>query len=160
MFTNYALPRIILGGAFSLGVPMRKAAVVLTAEIASTILDRVADGEFLRNICADNPDLPTREAFRRACRADPVLTADYDRARGEAADKYVSEIIDIADNEKDPQVAKNRIDARKWVASKFNPKHYGDRQKVDVSVSVADMTDDAMNAELFALVGVKITNPE
>ncbi len=51
----------------------------------------------------------------------------YARAREEQADFYADEIITIADTEPDAAIARVRIDARKWTASKLRPKVYGDR---------------------------------
>ena len=51
------------------------------------------------------------------------------RAREKQADFYADEIITIADTEPDAAIARVRIDARKWTASKLRPKVYGDRVK-------------------------------
>jgi hypothetical protein len=127
----------------------------MTDEAIETILSRVSDAEAIRNICAD-PDLPSREAWRVACRADPALAARYAAAVEEAAHTVFGEIIDIADTEEDPQKARNRIDARKWVAARLSPKYYGERQKVDVTLDVGAMSDDAMGKELAMIVGVRV----
>ncbi len=55
------------------------------------------------------------------------IYARYARARGEQADFYADEIITIADTEPDAAIARVRIDARKWAASKLRPKVYGDK---------------------------------
>ena len=93
-----------------------------------TVCERIADGMSLRAIC-DGNDVPTAECIRLWLKADEDgdLVAQYARAREEQADHYADEIIDIADNEPDPQKARNRVDARKWVASKLKPKRYGER---------------------------------
>ncbi|MBL4859396.1 MAG: hypothetical protein JKX96_00590, partial [Acinetobacter sp.] len=52
---------------------------------------------------------------------------NYARARDEQSEGYADEIVYIADNAKDPALARLQIDARKWVASKLKPKKYGDR---------------------------------
>jgi len=127
----------------------------MTDEAIETILSRVSDAEPIRKICAD-PDLPSREAWRVACRADPALAARYASAVEEAAHTVFGEIIEIADEEEDPQKARNRIDARKWAASRLSPKHYGERQKVDVTLDVGSMSDDAMGKELAMIVGVQV----
>lgn len=82
--------------------------------------------------------------------AKPDFAEQYARARDEQADTLADEIVAIADEtpELDPiyskdgelieiklhsayiQWQKNRVDARKWVASKLKPKKYGDRQIV------------------------------
>lgn len=62
----------------------------------------------------------------------------YARARAKQADFFADEMIVIADTEPDPQVARVRIDARKWHASKTAPKKYG--EKLDTTISNADGT--------------------
>ena len=49
------------------------------------------------------------------------------RAREKQADFCAGEIVTIADTEPDAAIARVRIDARKWVASKLRPKRYGDK---------------------------------
>ncbi len=48
-------------------------------------------------------------------------------------DLMVEDLVHIADTDHDPNRARVRIDARKWVASKLAPKKYGER--LDVSHS-------------------------
>jgi terminase small subunit-like protein len=58
------------------------------------------------------------------------------RAREERADLLAKEILEIADAPRADQVAvqhaRNRIDTRKWLASKLAPRKYGDRVEHDV----------------------------
>ena len=60
-------------------------------------------------------------------------------------DHFANEIINIADSEDDPKRARNRIDARKWYASKMNPKKYGDKINVEVQhfVDIAGALSEA-----------------
>ena len=63
-------------------------------------------------------------------------------AREVCTHALADEIVNIADTTLDPQRARNMIQARQWVASKINPKNYGEKldidinQKVDVSIAV------------------------
>jgi hypothetical protein len=66
----------------------------------------------------------------------PDFNKDYVRAREDQADFHADEIVAIADEEEDPNKARVRIDARKWVAAKMRPKKYGD--KVTQEVTGAD----------------------
>ena len=77
-----------------------------------------------------------RLAFYRAIFTDPDLTRLYEAAQAAKAELYVDEIIEIADTEPDPQAARNRIDARRWYASKMRPSRYGDQLKIQVEHSV------------------------
>ena len=89
---------------------------------------RIAGGESLRSACKDK-DLPDRDTINRWLNADNdgALCGQYARAREEQADFYADEIVTIADTEPDAAIARVRIDARKWVASKLRPKRYGDK---------------------------------
>lgn len=66
----------------------------------------------------------------------PRYDASFALAQSARAELLADEIIDIADTESDPQRARNRIDARKWVASKLKPNKFGDRIDVNVSHTV------------------------
>jgi IS30 family transposase len=59
-----------------------------------------------------------------------LAIARYTRARTIRAHNLADEIPEIADEKGDPQVTRNRIDARKWAASKYHPDAYGDRMDV------------------------------
>lgn len=120
-----------------------------SAEVATTICSRIAQGESLVNICKDET-LPSRATVMRWLLEDSHVgfRDNYARAREAQADFYAEEIIDIADEEctvvkhgegdeaKDVEVAfdsaavarnRLRVDARKWYASKVAPKKYGDK---------------------------------
>lgn len=99
---------------------------VYTDEIASRIFSELADGKSLRAICEPD-DMPSRETVRRWLRDDEGFRGQYTRAREEQADHYADEIMEIADTATDANIAKLRIDARKWVASKLKSKAYGDK---------------------------------
>jgi len=71
--------------------------------------------------------------------ADPERAATISRAREEASNRMADEVIDIADgatNESE-RVAKLRIDARKWLASRWNPGIYGERTGPLVQIDLA-----------------------
>lgn len=94
---------------------------------ADSICERLADGESLRTICA-NDDMPSKAAVFRWLHAEPDFADQYARAREAQAEALADEIVDIADAAgADPQLGKLRVEARKWVASKLKPKRYGDR---------------------------------
>jgi hypothetical protein len=100
--------------------------------VISEILAKLADGLSLREIC-EADEMPNRNTVRLWLRQDPEFCAQYARAREEQADHYADEIIEIADTEPDPQKARVRIDARKWVASKLKAKAYGDKVTQEVT---------------------------
>lgn len=104
---------------------------LFTETIISEILGRIADGESLRKICADE-HLPCKKTVMNwlAREENEDLRKRYVLAREMQAESYVDEIIDIADDRKDdpdPQSRKVRCWARQWHASKQLPKKYGER---------------------------------
>ena len=99
---------------------------IYTSKLAAKICCRISEGESLRKIC-DDAKMPSREIVRRWLRDNDEFVGQYARAREAQADTFASEIVEIADTEENAQKARNRIDARKWAASKLRPKVYGDR---------------------------------
>jgi hypothetical protein len=108
------------------------------AELCPQICSRIAEGESLNRICKEG-GMPSKGEFLGWVLADieaaPGGVADqYARARQLQAEGWAEQIVDVSDAATDrdsAQVAKVRIDARKWVAAKLIPKKYGDR--IDVT---------------------------
>lgn len=114
--------------------------------IANVICIRIGEGESLRAICRE-PGMPDKSTIFDWLRKYPEFADQYVRAREDQAETMAEEIVDIADEtpetvpvyDKEGNVIdikldsayiswqKNRIDARKWTASKLRPKKYGDR---------------------------------
>lgn len=114
--------------------------------IADEICDRIANGESLVRVCADQHMPSTSVVFKWLgddARAD--FADRYARAREAQADFMAQEILHIANT---PQVGvittekptgtetkiadmiehrRLQVDARKWLASKLAPKKYGDK---------------------------------
>lgn len=110
-------------------------------EIALAICDRIADGESLVQITRD-PSMPKKTAVYEWLLRHKEFAELYARAREDQADSLADEIQAIADElpmeiTDDKGVTrfdsayvtwqKNRVDARKWIASKLKPKKYSDR---------------------------------
>jgi len=111
-----------------------------TDHIAQVICVRIAEGESLRKIVLDD-NMPDRVTIYRWLLDKPDFCNQYARAREDQAETHADEIVDIADQlpyqitDKDGNIRidsayvqwqKNRIDARKWVASKLKATKYGD----------------------------------
>jgi hypothetical protein len=92
--------------------------------------------------------------------ADPYLTNAYARAQEVRGELQADEIIEISDTEPDPQKARNRIEARKWYASKMQPKKYGERidlnvnQTIDLRAALSQAKDRALPADYRRLENV------
>ena len=112
--------------------------------IAAEICTRISCGESLRQICMED-GMPVHSTVYLWLLQNKQFSDNYAKAREEQADTLADEIQAIADERPQEIVddkgisrtdsgwvtwQKNRIDARKWVASKLKPKKYGDRQIV------------------------------
>jgi hypothetical protein len=110
------------------------------------ICDRLVCGESLVRICK-TPGWPSYTLVLQWLRADHEFRHDYGLSRIAQADFLADEIIEIADNCKDPQTARVQIDVRKWMAARLNPKRYGDKVdfghsgEVDVTVRIGGDKD-------------------
>lgn len=101
-------------------------------EVVAPILERLADGESLRSICREDA-MPSKASIFLWLSKYPDFSDQYAKAREAQADSHADDIVDIADDpnlKTDPvlvQIAKLRIDTRKWAASKLKSKAYGDK---------------------------------
>lgn len=97
-----------------------------TPEIANAICERIAVGESLRAICAEE-SAPDKATVFRWLASNQAFRDQYTHAREMQAETYADEMVAIADEAKDANLARLQIDARKWKASKLAPKKYGDK---------------------------------
>lgn len=99
------------------------------------ILHRMENGEAITTICQE-PDMPYYSIFSRWCNSSPELFSEYARARQIQADYYADQTVAIADFESDNIRARNRMDARRWHASKIAPRKYGDRIQNEINATI------------------------
>lgn len=122
-----------------------------TAEVATSICNRLAIGESLREICSTE-DMPDKATVFRWLASNAEFRDQYQIARLVQADYYSEDIIEISDdgtndwmarrsesekgagvntgwvlNGEHVQRSRLRVDTRKWVAARLNPKKYGDK---------------------------------
>lgn len=122
--------------------------VKFSEKLWDTICGRIAEGESLRSICADD-NMPGKTTVMRWLAEDEVgtLRDQYVRARECQADTLFEEILEIADDARNDWMERNhgeddrgwvvngenvqrsrlRVDARRWMAGKLRPKVYGDK---------------------------------
>lgn len=126
-------------------------------ELSDIICVRIADGESLRTIC-DNDDMPDKATVFRWLAAHEGFATKYARAREVQADTLFDEMIDIADDGRNDWMEKKnsdgenigwtengealrrsdlRIKTRQWMASKLQPKKYGDKLDVQHGGKIA-----------------------
>lgn len=120
--------------------------------IKTRVCLEITEGKSLRSICLAE-DMPSAETIRVWLIEDGDFSAQYARAREQQADFYADEIIDIADEAKDANLARLQIDARKWKASKLQPKKYGDKIDLNHSGSIENLTDEQLESKLAILLG-------
>lgn len=123
-------------------------------EIGDIICDRLASGENLKQICAgESGDLPCESTVYKWLRLNEEFAQQYAHARKDWADAQLEVIVDIADTEKDPAIARVRIDTRKWAMGKLNGK-YSDKLK--------HVGGDEGDAPIRTVTGIEwtVVNPE
>ena len=120
-----------------------------TEELTGGILDRIANGESLRKICASD-GMPCQTTVYRWLRENEAFQQQYARARELQADTLFDETLDIADDASNDWMERHaednvgwkengeairrsqlRIDTRKWIAGQMRPKVYGPRVQQD-----------------------------
>jgi hypothetical protein len=95
-------------------------------ELADKVLDGLAEGKSLVDVCAD-PSLPSVRTVMQWAADNEEFAQRYVRAREAQAEVMDDKILKAADKAKeDPQAARVQIDAYKWRAAKLAPKKYGD----------------------------------
>lgn len=109
---------------------MSKVPVRFSDELFDTICNEIASGRSLNKICKD-AGMPTVAGVMKWLNDKPEIVDRYTRAREMQAEYLFDELIDIADNASDPQLARLQVDTRKWHLSKVIPKKYGDRSQID-----------------------------
>ncbi len=104
------------------------------AEKVAAVLKRMEAGESERSACdAENISRSTfRTTALRHTSGDQYAKALFGLAH-EQAEKLEQTIDDMRSGLIDAQMARVEIDARKWFASKFLPKQFGDKLQTEVS---------------------------
>lgn len=121
--------------------------------IWNNILAEMMTGRSLRSILRD-PNMPNSDTIYQWILEDKKKSDQYARAADIRADEIFDEMMNISDEtdsdiitlDDGREVVNNnvisrdrlRIDTRKWILSKMNPKKYGD--KVDFSSNDGSMT--------------------
>lgn len=119
--------------------------MAFSQETADIICERIAAGESVRTICADE-GMPACSTVFKWLSENEAFSEQYARARETQADTIFDEILEIADDARNDwmerrgeedagwvangehiQRSRLRIDARKWMAGKLRPKKYGEK---------------------------------
>lgn len=106
-----------------------------TEDKASLILALMVEGLSIKKIC-EQPEMPDPRTIYRWLSANETFRQNYAKAQQDRTTAFAEEMLEIADqydNLSDKldvehiQRARLRIDTRKWLMSKMDPKRYGDK---------------------------------
>lgn len=120
-------------------------------EILDKICERIEKGEALRTVLKDK-NMPSSRTFFKWIEKDEYKVKQYACACDDRAESIFEDIIIISDDQEGDtyedengmeqtnhnviQRARLRVDSRKWILSKLNPKKYGDQSKLTIDATV------------------------
>jgi hypothetical protein len=117
-------------------------------ELADAICELVAQGNSVRTICSSDA-MPAMSSIFKWLREHKEFAEQYARAKELQTEKLADELVEIADDESNDvsgelkmpnsvavQRARLKVDTRKWLLSKLQPKKYGD--KLDMNLAGKD----------------------
>jgi hypothetical protein len=132
---------------------VRKTAIPFSDKLAVTIISRVAHGEALSDICAED-GFPAVGSFLRwlTYPEHGALREAYALAREACGQWHADNALRAATNATDPQLGRLRFDAYRWAASKYFPKHFGDKVQHTNAAGDGDATI-AIRQENTPLIG-------
>jgi len=143
-----------------------------TKKLGDIICEGIARKNAMVTLCDNDKTLPTPRTVYSWLRKHPEFLHNYEFAKEDQADSMVEEMLEIADdgtndwmNNNDPenegyklngehvQRSRLRLDTRKWVASKFKTKKYGDKQTVEHegSIGFTDLTEEELDRKIQQL---------
>ena len=125
---------------------------IYSEKLVERMLEEIASGRSVIGLCREEDWTPNADTWYRWLYKIEGLSDRYARAKSHQSEREADIILDIADNatNQDYQVARLRVDARKWIASKLLPNKYGERTQIDHS-----STDGSMKPTVIELVGKK-----
>ena len=122
---------------------------IYSEKLANRMLEEIASGRSVIGMCREEDWTPNADTWYRWLYKIEGLSDRYARAKAFQSEREADIILDIADNatNQDFQVARLRVDARKWIASKLLPTKYGDKTSIDHT-----STDGTMKPTVIKLV--------
>jgi hypothetical protein len=122
--------------------------VAFTEELFIKLLDRLAQGETLVAICADQT-MPTRQSLFQKLYKDENARELYYAAREMQMEAMAEEILELSDNAENDwstddrgrrmanndviQRARLKVDTRKFIMAKMAPRRFGEKNFTEVS---------------------------
>lgn len=140
---------------------------VVNGEIVERVwrvfLDRITEGAMLNDLVRDKT-MPCAGTLARTLAKDPKRWEEYKRARQAQMIALTDDTISIADSEEDPQRARVRIQARQWLASRWNAQQFGNESTVNVNVGVSirdalDAAEQRRQSGIDRIVSDQVSGP-
>jgi hypothetical protein len=132
-----------------------------TSDFWEMIFDEISTGQNLPGL-AHAANLPYRWIIDKI-NSSPELRANYDKAKNAQGISQAERISELAakveSGEIEPNAGRVAIDARKWLASRFNPEQFGERTQHDVKLTSVHKLHLDAHQELAAKFSPKVINP-
>jgi hypothetical protein len=114
------------------------------------VFEKVSLGMTLHKLIGPNEIDVGNRAFYKWLDKEPGRRSRYHEAKKEGATALAEETLMIADDEnltpEEVNIARLRIDTRKWIASRQNPEEWGDRKGPEVNIDIGGMYLEAVEA--------------
>lgn len=120
-----------------------------------SILERLSQGETILGV-ARSLGVSHTGFYDWVERGGEARTAALARARTRGGQSLAEQTIEIADaaTPQDAQVAKLRVDTRRWMAAKMSPDVYGDKQQPLINIDLGSMALDALRKRVIDVTPV------
>lgn len=136
----------------------------MTQELVKELLDRIASGEYVEQICQDD-HMPHHTTVFRWLAKDAEFASQYTLAKKHHADALEDQMArierDVESGLLDPNAARVVLQSRQWRAGRLSPSKYSDRQIIQgdktadpVQHSVALDFSGLSDSELRVLQGI------
>jgi hypothetical protein len=127
---------------------------IYTQELAESILEELAQGKSLVQVCSAD-EMPGLRTVMRWAKENDDFGTQYAHAREAQAEIMDDKILTTADgtNAENAAAQRVKVDAYKWRASKLAPKRFGD--KIDVTSGdkpVGEMDETAIAVRIASLL--------
>ena len=119
----------------------------------SAMLDKLSQGETILSL-ARSLGISHTAFYDWIERGGEARASALARARARGGRSLAEQTLEIADNAspQEAQVAKLRVDTRRWLASKQAPDEYGDKQQPLVNIDLGSMALDALRKRSIVLI--------
>lgn len=105
-----------------------------TPELGDAICEAIGRRQSMAKLCDGDESMPSARTVYRWLRVHDKFRQNYETAKEDQAHNLVEDALEIADDvDIDPQHKRIMVDTRKWIASKYNTKKYGDKNQMELT---------------------------